>query len=151
LTVHEFRVHDVAVTGHVDRVGSADTEQAIKGVRPRRHVRVGIDRRVAGFLDEVTTENHDPLAVITRHHYDQIRVGVAAPQMCDRQLAIPEVDDGVVDGVLGRPQRRDRAVDLTGVGPVAQRVVAKLVSRCCDVSENIWCTIYLSFSECPGA
>ena len=42
-------------------------------------------------------------------------------------LAVPEVDDGVVDGVLGRAQRRDRAVDFVGVGPVVQRVVAKLV------------------------
>ena len=32
-----------------------------------------------------------------------------------------------VNGVLRRPQGRDRAVDLIDVAPVAQRVVAKLV------------------------
>jgi hypothetical protein len=76
---------------------------------------------------------------------------VAAPQVSDCHPAVLEVDDGVVDGVLGRPKRRDRAVDLIGVGPVVQRVVAKLMSRRCEVVENIRRAIYLRLGECPGA
>jgi hypothetical protein len=70
LTVHEFRVHDAAVTGNVGGVRSTNRKQPVKRVRPRRQIGVGIDRGVAGFLDEITTEDHELLAVITRHHHD---------------------------------------------------------------------------------
>ena len=50
----------------------------------------------------------------------------AAPQPCDRHLAVPYVDDCVVDRVLRRPQRGDRVFDLSGVGSVTQCIVAKL-------------------------
>ena len=107
------------MTGYVGGVRPANREQPIKRSRPRRHIGVGIDRRIGRLLDEITAEDHDPAAVITRHHHDQVRVGVAAPQVRDGHLAVPEVDDGSGGGVLGRPQRRDRAVDLIGVGSVA--------------------------------
>ena len=55
LTADKFRIDDTAVTRHVDGVGPADRKQAVKRVRPRRHIGIGIDRRVAGFLDEITS------------------------------------------------------------------------------------------------
>jgi hypothetical protein len=129
LSADEFRIDDTAVTRHVGGVRSADRKQPVKRVRPRRHIGVGIDRGVAGFLDEITTEDHEPLAVITRHHYDEIRVSVAASQMSDRHVKVTEVDDRVVNGMLRRPKGRDRAVDLIDVGTVTQGVV-----RSCPVA-----------------
>jgi len=101
LPADEFRVDDTAMTRHVDGVGSADRKQPVKRVRPRRHIGVGVDRRVGGFLDKITAEDHDSLAVSTGHHHDQVRVGVAAPKVSDRRVKVSKVDDSVVDGVLG--------------------------------------------------
>ena len=106
------------MTRHVDGVAPADRQQAVKRVRPRRHIRIGVDRRVAGFLDEITSEDHDPLALIARHHHDEISVSVGVPEVSDRHPAVAQVDDGVEGCVLGRPKGRDRAVDLVGVGTV---------------------------------
>src|SRR6201999_2101232 len=66
-------------------------------------------------------------------------------------LAVPQVDDCVVDGVLGRPQGGDRMVDLSGVCPITQRIVAKLRDIGCEVVQNFWCTEYLSICKSPGA
>jgi hypothetical protein len=97
LPADEIRVDDAAVTRHIDGVGSADRKQPVKRVRPRRHVGIGIDRRVAGFLDEITCEDHHPLAVDSRHRHDEIRIGVAASKVSDRHPAVAQVDDSVVD------------------------------------------------------
>ena len=118
LTTHEFRVDDAAVARHVDGVAPADRQQAVKRARPRRQIRIGVDRRVAGLLDEITSEDHDPLALITRHHHDEISVGVGVPEMSDRHVKVAQVDDSVEGCVLGRPKGCDRAVDLLGVGAV---------------------------------
>ena len=53
--------------------------------------------------------------------------------------------------MLRRTQRRDRAVDLIGVGSVAQCVVAKLVGGRREVVEDFWCAIYLGCREYSGA
>ena len=63
----EFRMHDTAVPRYVDGIGSANRKKTVERVRPRRHVGIGIDCRVAGFLDEITGEDHGPLAGGTRH------------------------------------------------------------------------------------
>ena len=97
----EFRIHDAAVPRYVDGARSADRKKTIERVRPRRQIGIGIDCRVAGFLDEITGEDHGPLARGTRNCDDKIRVGVAAPRLCDGHPAVAEVDDGVADGVLG--------------------------------------------------
>ena len=118
LTTHEFGVDDAAMTRHVDGVAPADRQQAVKRVRPRRHIRIGVDRRITGFLDEITTEDHEPLALIARHHHDEISVSVGVPEVSDRHPAIAQVDDGVEDRVFGWPKGGDRAIDLLGVGVV---------------------------------
>jgi len=150
LPADEIRVDDAAVPRDVDGVEAADRKQPIQRVWPRRHIRIDIDRRVAGFLDEITSEDHDPLAVITRHHYDEIRIGVAAPRVCDWHPAVSEVDDSVVDRVSGRPQGRDRAVDLAGIGTVIQRVGAELVGGRREVVKNLWRAVDVSLSEKSG-
>ena len=73
------------------------------------------------------------------------------PRPCDGHLTVPQVDDCVVDGVLGRPQCGDRVVDLSGVGSVTQRIVAKLSNIGCEVVQNFRCTEYLSICESSGA
>jgi hypothetical protein len=76
---------------------------------------------------------------------------VTAPRPCDGHLAVPQVDDCVVDGVLGRTQGGDRTVDVGGFCSVTQRIAAKLRNIGCEVIQNFWCTEYLSICEHPGA
>ena len=142
----EFRIHDAAVPRYIDGIGSADRKKAVERVGPRRQIGIGIDCRVAGFFDEITGEDHGPLTRGTRHRDDEIRVGVAAPRPCDGHLAVPQVDDCVVNGALGRPQCGDRVVDLSGVGSVTQGIVAKL-RNIGEVVRNFRCAEYLSIWE----
>ena len=51
----EFRIHNTAVPRYVDGIGSANRKKTVERVRPRRHVGIGIDCRVAGFLDAATS------------------------------------------------------------------------------------------------
>src|SRR5271163_3821564 len=104
LMANEFRANDAAVPWYVDGIGSANRKKTVQCIWPRRHIGIRIDCRIAGFLDEITGEDHGPLAGGTRHRDDEIRIGMAAPRPCDGHLAVPKVDDCVVDGVLGRPQ-----------------------------------------------
>src|ERR1700759_3376739 len=67
LLSNEFRTHDAPVPRYVDGIGSADREKTVECIRPRRHIGIGIDCRIAGFLDEITGEDHGPLAGGTEH------------------------------------------------------------------------------------
>ena len=64
---NEFRIHDAAVTRNVDGIGSANRKKTVESIWPRRHIGIRIDCRAAGFLDEITGEDHGPLAGGTRH------------------------------------------------------------------------------------
>src|ERR1700754_1583834 len=151
LAADKFRIHNAAVPRYVDSTRSADRKKTVEGVRPRRHIGIGIDGRVAGFLDKVTGEDYGPLSGGTWHRDDEIGVGVAVPRPCDGHLAVPEVDECVGDGVLGHPQCGDRMVNLGGVRSVTHRVIAQLSKIDCEVVQNFWCTEYLSTCKSPGA
>ena len=85
----EIRIHDPAVPRYVDGIGSANRKKTVERVRPGRQVGIGIYCRVAGFLDEITGENHGPLTGDTGHRDDEIRIGVAAPRARDGHLTVP--------------------------------------------------------------
>ena len=99
-----------------------------QGLRPGRHIGVGIDCGVGGLLDEI-----DRWTPRRRRHRPSRGPPRPDPTWCDRvpgersSQRGPEVDDRVVDRVLGRPQGRYGAVDLRGVRAIAQRVVANPV------------------------
>jgi hypothetical protein len=69
LLADKFRVDDRAVPRYVDDIGPADREQAIQRGGPGGHVRIGIERGRAGFLDKITGEDDHSLA---GHHHDQV-------------------------------------------------------------------------------
>src|SRR5580693_3840589 len=54
LVTNELRVDGFPVAGDVDRIGSTDREQPIKGCRPGRHIRISVDCGVSGLLHKVT-------------------------------------------------------------------------------------------------
>ena len=64
---NEFRAHDAAVTRYIDGIGSANGKKTVKCIWPRGRIGIRIDCRIAGFLDEITGEDHGPLAGGTRH------------------------------------------------------------------------------------
>jgi hypothetical protein len=73
------------------------------------------------------------------------------PGVRDLYSTVPQVDHGVIDGVLGLRQRRDRAVDLSFVDTVTERVVAKPASLCGEIVQNIRRAIYFRFTVFSAA
>ena len=112
--------------GNIDGVLAARVQHPVQGRRPGLSVRAVINRRVPGFLHEVTAEHHRTIRRPLRwNHHDQVVVGVTAAGVLDRDDPVAEVDVGPPDRPAGWAGSSAGAGHLNGVGPVTQRLIAK--------------------------
>lgn len=73
LEPNEVGIHNCSVARHQKRVQPGRREQHVQRRRPRRDVRMRIDGWIAGFLDQVSAEDH---SASTGNHDDEVMVGM---------------------------------------------------------------------------
>ena len=102
----ECSADDSAVTRDVTPVRAADIEQSLQRHGPFGQVGIGVDRRVAGFLDEIPAEHHCVVGCVVGggcgHDNDEVAPGVTRAEMANRHGSAAECDDRLVHPVIRR-------------------------------------------------
>ena len=140
-------VDDGAVPRNEHPVLTARGQHRLERGRPSLHVGIGVDDRITGLFDKITAEHH---RAFVRHRHDQVMGGVAGTGSADIHGPAADIDIASGHLVPGNRQRRDRPVDLVGIGAVADRIRPQVRPAAIHGDCNLWCTIDFGPIE-PGA
>lgn len=75
---------------------------------------------------------------------------VSVAGMGDRDGPVAEVDDGIGNRMLRASQRRNRAIDLRRIRPVAERVLTQVIGRRRQIVDNLRCAVDLGVAKPAG-
>ena len=129
---------------HEHSVPATGGQHRFEGGGPSLQVRIGVDDRITGLLDEITAEHH---RVPVRHCDYQVVAGVASAGTADAHRPVTEVEIAAGHRVRWHRQRRDRLIDFVDIGPVSYRVCAQMRATGCQGIDNLWCAEDLGVFE----